>query len=87
MLTLKTYVDPGFFSVVGAVKVPDTFPFNPTGRLKLEEAIILAGGLLPEASDFGYIMRFDPSEPKTIEYIHVNLVEAPVSYTHLDVGL
>lgn len=76
VLTLKTYVDPAFFSVVGAVKVPDTFAFNPTGRIRLEEAIILAGGLLPDASDFGYIMRFDPSEPKTIEYIHVNLVEA-----------
>ena len=76
VLTLKTYVDPSFFSVVGAVKIPDTFAFNPTGRLKLEEAILLAGGLLPDASDFGYIMRFDPTEPKTIEYIHVNLVDA-----------
>ncbi|MDZ4749596.1 MAG: SLBB domain-containing protein [Saprospiraceae bacterium] len=76
VLNLKTYVDPGFFSVVGAVKAPDTFAFNPTGRIKLDEAILLSGGLLPEASDFGYVMRFNPREPKTIEYIHVNVLQA-----------
>lgn len=88
VLTLKTYVDPGFFSVVGAVKVPDTFAFNPTGRLKLEEAILLAGGLLPDASDFGYIMRFNPREPKTIEYINVNLLQAindPYSASNVEI--
>lgn len=76
VMTLKVYVDPGFFSVVGAVKSPDTFAFNPDGRLKVEDAILLAGGLLPDASDLGYIMRFNPREPKTIEYIHLDLAKA-----------
>jgi protein involved in polysaccharide export with SLBB domain len=76
VLTLKTFVDPAYFSVVGAVKNPDTFAFNPEGRLRLEDAIILAGGRLPDATDLGYIMRYNPKEPKTIEYIHLNLKEA-----------
>ncbi|HUR30889.1 MAG TPA: SLBB domain-containing protein, partial [Saprospiraceae bacterium] len=76
VMTLKTYADLSQFSVTGAVRQPDTFAFNPQGSLKLEDAILLAGGLLIDAADHGYIMRFDPSEPKTIKYLHVNLREA-----------
>ncbi len=88
VMTLKTYVDPGSFSVDGAVKNPNTFSFNPEGRLKLEDAILLAGGLLIDASDFGYIMRHNPLEPKTIEYININLREAlnaPASAYNVDI--
>ena len=76
VMTLKTYADIRFFSVGGAVKRPDTFAFNPEGILRLEDAILLAGGLRLDAADHGYIMRFDPTEPKTIEYLHVDLREA-----------
>lgn len=76
VMTLKTYADLRYFSVEGAVKRPDTFAFNPEGLLKLEDAILLAGGLRLEAADHGYIMRFDPEEPKTIEYLHVDLRDA-----------
>lgn len=88
VMTLKVYVDPELFSVVGAVKNPDTFAFNPSGRLKLEDAILLAGGLLPDASDFGYIMRFDPREPKTVSYIHLDLkkaLEDPFSSANVEI--
>ncbi len=88
VMTLKTFVDPGFFSITGAVKTPDTFAFNPEGRLKLEEALLLAGGMMPDASDYGYIMRFNPREPKTIEYIHLNLkkaMEDPMGPANVDI--
>jgi protein involved in polysaccharide export with SLBB domain len=88
ILTLKTFVDPGYFAVVGAVKEPDTFAFNPEGRMKLDEAIILAGGLKQEAADFGYIMRYDPGAPKTLEYIHLDLrkaIEDPLSNANIPV--
>ena len=88
VLTLKTFVDPAFFSVVGAVKNPDTFAFNPEGRLRLEDAIVLAGGRLPDATDLGYIMRYNPREPKTIEYVHLNLKEAledPMSEANVEI--
>lgn len=76
ILTLKTYADQSEFSVTGAVRNPNSFKFNPNGQLKIEDAILLAGGLSLDAADHGYIMRFDPREPKTVEYIHVNLREA-----------
>lgn len=88
VMTLKTFVNPGYFSVVGAVKNPDTFAFNPEGRLRLEEAILISGGLLQDASDFGYIIRYDPKEPKTLEYLHLNLREAldnPASKYNVDI--
>jgi protein involved in polysaccharide export with SLBB domain len=88
VMTLKTFVNPGFFSVTGAVKAPDTFAFNPDGRLRLEEAILLAGGLMPDAADYGYIMRFNPREPKTIEYVHLDLrkvMEDPMGPSNVDI--
>ncbi|MEO5905430.1 MAG: SLBB domain-containing protein [Saprospiraceae bacterium] len=76
ILTLKTYSDLSFFTVTGAVREPDTFDFNPHGNLKLEDAILLGGGLSIDAADHGYIIRFDPAEPKTVEYVHIDLREA-----------
>ena len=76
VMSMTSYAQLGFFSVIGAVNTPDTFSFNPDGRLKLEEAILLAGGTKQNVSDFGYIMRLNPREPKAIEYIHFDLMEA-----------
>ncbi len=76
IMTLKTFVEQGTFSVIGAVHQPDTFSFDPDGMLRLEEAILLAGGALNDASEFGYLLRQDPKEPKRVEYIHLNLKQA-----------
>ena len=76
VMTLKTFADLSSFSVAGAVRNPDTFAFDPHGLLRLEDAILLAGGLMIDAADHGYVMRYDPSEPKTMQYIHVDLREA-----------
>ncbi|MDQ3017424.1 MAG: SLBB domain-containing protein [Bacteroidota bacterium] len=74
--TLSSFSEQKTFSVGGAVRRPDSFSIDPTGEIKLEDAILLAGGLTLEAADFGYIVRRDPTEPKTVEYVHVNLREA-----------
>jgi protein involved in polysaccharide export with SLBB domain len=76
ILTQKSYVDKSAFSVTGAVRNPDTFTFKTYGNLKLEDAILLAGGLLIDADDHGYILRFNPSEPKTTEYLQINVRDA-----------
>jgi protein involved in polysaccharide export with SLBB domain len=76
IMTLKTYVEQGTFSVIGAVHKPDTFTFNPDGRVRLEDAVLLAGGALNDASEYGYLLRRDPKEPKRVEYIHLDLKEA-----------
>ena len=88
VMSLTSFAELGFFSVIGAVKAPDTFSFNPDGRLRLEEAILLAGGTQLNVSDFGYIMRLNPKEPKTIEYIRFDLAEAlkdPASPANIDI--
>ncbi|MEP6796409.1 MAG: SLBB domain-containing protein [Saprospiraceae bacterium] len=76
VMTLKSYVDPSSFSIAGAVRNPDTFTITTDGNLKLEDAILLAGGLLIDAEDHGYIIRQNPSEPKRAEYIQINIREA-----------
>ncbi len=73
IMTLKVYVNQGTFSVIGAVSKPDTFAFDPDGRMRVEDAILLAGGSLNDASEYGYILRHNPKEPKRIEYIHLDL--------------
>ncbi len=88
IMTLKTYAPTAYFTVEGAVKIPDTFAIDPQGVLTLEDAILMAGGPLPEASEFGYIIRQDPTEPKRLSYIHFNLVEvleAPGSKANMQV--
>ena len=76
VMTLKSYVDKSMFSVTGAVREPDTFAFKPGTDFKLEDAILLAGGLVIDADDYGYIIRLDPSEPGTTQYIQINVREA-----------
>jgi len=79
IMTLATFAENTSFSVEGAVKQPSTFAFNPEGRLKLEDALLIAGGLTQQASPKGYILRHDPKEPKTIQYISVDFEKAMVA--------
>lgn len=88
VMSLISYAELGYFSVIGAVNTPDTFSFKPDGRLKLEEAILLAGGTQANVSDFGYIMRLDPHEPKKVEYIYFDLTQAmkePASTANIEI--
>ena len=88
IMTLSTFAEKESFSVEGAVKQPSVFSFNPEGRLKLEDAILIAGGLTQQAEPKGYIIRHDPKEPKTLEYISVDFEKAmasPASDANLDI--
>lgn len=76
VLTLKSFVDRSNFSIIGAVRNPNTFTIVPDENLKLEDAVLLAGGLMADAEDQGYIIRQDPSEPKRTVYIPVNFKQA-----------
>lgn len=63
-------------SIRGAVREPAEFPYDPKQNLKVEDLIFLAGGLLPNATNFAYIKRRRSDNSKDIEYISVNLLEA-----------
>jgi protein involved in polysaccharide export with SLBB domain len=88
VMPLSTYVEKGTFSIEGAVNQPNVFPFNPEGQLKLEDALLLAGGLKKEAADKGFVIRHDPHEPKTLQYLNVDFKKAmtePGSDANIDI--
>ncbi len=67
------YRDSVSFRVVGAVRNPGIFSFNPANNLNIDDAILLSGGLKPQAADFGFVVRKRPDEPLTTDYIPVNI--------------
>lgn len=73
VLSQKLFASRAQFSVTGSVRNPRYFDFDPDGGVRVSDALQMAGGLLPDAADAGYIFRRDPSEPKTVEYIPVDL--------------
>lgn len=60
-------------AVLGEVRAPFERNFNYNGRISIQEAINLAGGLKPAAAEFAYIYRTDPFKTKRTEYISINL--------------
>ena len=79
VLALTSYADRSSFVVTGAVRNPNSFEVVTDGSLRLEDAILMAGGLLEGADDHGYVLRQDPKEPKTAQYINVDLKEASMN--------
>jgi len=71
------YTDFGSISITGAVR--DTvmnYPYTHDSSLTLQRAILLAGGLRPDANGMGLITRNNPSNVKELEYIEVDLTAA-----------
>lgn len=76
ILSQGVYVDQANITVTGAVRSPGQQDLDTGKDLKLDEAIILSGGLRPDATDFAYIYRVNPTNRKEKEYIRVNLKNA-----------
>ncbi len=70
------FVDKAEFSVAGAVRNPIKLPFSVGEEVRIDDAILLAGGLQPDATDFGFIRRINPANKKLRETIRVNIQEA-----------
>ncbi|MEM6395422.1 MAG: SLBB domain-containing protein [Bacteroidota bacterium] len=70
----RTYVDDSYIFVEGSVRQPiDSFPYPNDQAMTLNEAIILAGGLLPNAANEGFILRRDLSNLQRQSYIEIDL--------------
>ncbi len=78
------FVDKSSIYVDGAVRQPSEHPFDPSENLKISDAVILAGGLRPDATSFAYIHRKDPKLKKQKEYIRVELDKAVDSPNSID---
>lgn len=73
VFALSEFTESPTFVVQGAVRQPDTFQYNYTRKIKVSEAITLAGGLKPEAESYLYISREDSLNKNQYQYIRVDL--------------
>ena len=77
ILTNASFVDQSTFTVGGAVRDTSvTLPYPQDGRLSLDEAILLAGGLRPNAAQDAVIERTPVDNRQEREYIRVQLSDA-----------
>ncbi len=69
------YADFGTVKVTGAVRDGLTFPFDISENLTIEDAILLAGGLTPEANNYAYLYRKNRENFEDVDYIRLNIKE------------
>ncbi len=62
--------------VKGAVRDNIEYAIDKDSTVTLQQALLLAGGLTPEAADYGYIFRTDEENQKKREYIKINVADA-----------
>ena len=67
------FVDEQTFVIDGAVRQPGKLPFDESQQIKISDALVLAGGVVPEATDFAYIFRKDPETRSLLEYVRIDL--------------
>lgn len=63
-------------SVIGSVRDSKKFPYDVSRVSKVRDFITLAGGTLPNATDFAYIISMDSTNSKVLEYKQINIKEA-----------
>jgi len=63
------------FKIGGAVRNAGSFSIDESQSLQVSDAIILAGGAIPSATDFAYLYRKDPTGGKVISYKKFNIKE------------
>jgi len=82
------FTDESVIQIDGAVRYPDEFPYDVSKKVKLREAVILAGGLRRDASNYGTIYRKDPLNPKVIEYVTLtdmqSIIDNPLSEQNIE---
>jgi protein involved in polysaccharide export with SLBB domain len=82
----KSYADATYISVEGSVRKPSRFIFEPGELMRVQDAILISGGLSPSAANFGYLIRRRLGDPKNKEYLPFNPLIAdqdPTSYDNL----
>ena len=83
ILAKNDFTDKTTIIIKGAVRNPSEYPYNNIG-LKIEDAILLAGGLRPDATSFGYIHRGDPAHHRNIQYLRIDLEKALANPNSID---
>lgn len=75
----EKFADKFDISVSGAVRNPQRYPFDAAQNLRVDDIILMAGGLKPEASDIAYVLRRKPEDPTSNQYIRLNVKMATLN--------
>ncbi|MEL7021600.1 MAG: SLBB domain-containing protein, partial [Bacteroidota bacterium] len=74
---LGRFTEQPTISVVGAVRDSrETYEIDPAQTVRLQDAVVLAGGLTDNATDFAYIIRSNINNPEKKDYIRVEIKSA-----------
>ena len=73
ILSKSLFVDESTVTITGAVRNPNTFAYDYEKSLKVSDALFLAGGVRTDATGFAYIKREDPTNPKQVQYIKIDI--------------
>ena len=66
------FIDTEEFVVSGAVRQPGTQPIDSDQSITVMDALTMAGGTLPQSTDYAYIFRRNPKNENDQEYLRVN---------------
>lgn len=70
------FVESENITIRGAVRNPGTIPYDYSNSLKIKDAVFLSGGVQKFATDFAYLKRQSFENPKTNNYIRIDLATA-----------
>jgi protein involved in polysaccharide export with SLBB domain len=70
------YTDRFTIKVKGAVRDNIEYSIDQDSSINVQRAILLAGGLMPEATDFAYIIRTEEDNSSKKEYIRIDIKSA-----------
>lgn len=73
LFSKKQYTNQATLSITGAVKLPFDRQLEFGDELSIENALLVAGGLLPTADPLAYVMRTDLFNTEIKTYLPVNL--------------
>jgi len=73
LLEKAVYANMGILTISGSVRNPFTRELSYENQLPLADALLFAGGLKPEAADYGYVFRSSWYQPGVVEYLRVDV--------------
>ena len=79
ILAQNTFTDRANVKVNGAVRDPNSYPYNREAGLRISDALNLAGGLSPNASAIAYIYRKDDTRKKHQEYLRIDIADVALN--------
>jgi len=72
----SNFVDVNSIRIAGSVRSPGSHPYNPDGNLRIEDAVILGGGLKEDAAEYAYVKRTNNKNNNDKTYLRINIQNA-----------